>query len=494
MSDEGNRNIVRTVSDFIRQKEVSHGVMWLGAESFEGVYNYLLRYLTRYAGIAHQAVISTEYTSDNKDIREKVYVHVKELLKNNLRSSDALMQIDEGIFFLILPDTDEAGAITVKNRITEAWEMDEYARYAQISIASDRLDSNSSGDRRGTRKRNDWVAVVDDDMSNLMLAGNILSSEGIRVSGIQSGQGVLDFVKDNRPDLILMDIKMPGMDGFETARELRKADIETRRIPIIFFTSDESEDAEETGFKLGAADFIKKPVVPATLVLRVKTTLELTRLRNNLADEVESKTIDIEKKTKENEILSLHIVMALAQAIDAKDTYTNGHSERVAKYSREIARRYGYSKEQLEEIYMMGLLHDVGKIGVPNAIINKSGRLTDEEFAIIKTHPEQGAKILSNIKEMPHLSEGARWHHERYDGKGYPDGLKGLEIPEEARIIAVADAYDAMTSNRSYREPLSQMTVRGEIEKGSGLQFDPNFAAIMLQMIDEDTEYDMREK
>ncbi len=129
---------------------------------------------------------------------------------------------------------------------------------------------------------------------------------------------------------------------------------------------------------------------------------------------------------------------------------------------------------------MMGLLHDVGKIGVPDEIINKTSRLTDDEFAQIKKHLVVGEKILKNIKEMPQLSFGARWHHERIDGRGYPDGLKGDEIPEQARIIAVADAYDAMTSNRSYRELMAQEKVRGEIERGKGAQFDEKFADIML--------------
>jgi putative two-component system response regulator len=142
----------------------------------------------------------------------------------------------------------------------------------------------------------------------------------------------------------------------------------------------------------------------------------------------------------------------------------------------------------------MGLLHDVGKIGVPDAVINKPSRLTEEEFSLIKNHPVMGARILKNIKEMPQLSSGARWHHERYDGKGYPDGLKGKDIPEEARIIAVADSYDAMTSRRSYRDPLPQDVVRDEIVKGRGTQFDPDFADIMLKMIDEDTGFDMREQ
>ena len=143
---------------------------------------------------------------------------------------------------------------------------------------------------------------------------------------------------------------------------------------------------------------------------------------------------------------------------------------------------------------MMALLHDVGKIGVSDAVITKPGKLTDDEFAQIKTHPEKGAKILRAIEELPKLVTGARWHHERYDGRGYPDGLTETDIPEEARIIAVADAYDAMTSNRSYRRGMDQSKVREQIEKGKGTQFDPKFADIMIQMIDEDKEYKMREQ
>lgn len=216
------------------------------------------------------------------------------------------------------------------------------------------------------------------------------------------------------------------------------------------------------------------------------TTSELLQLKEHLEDEVEI-------KTRENESLSLHVVKTLADAIDAKDTYTNGHSGRVATYSREIARRAGYSEKGQNEIFIMGLLHDVGKIGVPDAVINKPGKLTDEEFAEIKKHPGMGARILQNIEEMPKLATGAHWHHERYNGRGYPDGLSGTDIPEEARIIAVADAYDAMTSNRSYRRGMDQNVVREQIEKGKGSQFDPKFADIMIAMIDEDKDYSMRE-
>ncbi|MCR4587573.1 MAG: HD-GYP domain-containing protein [Lachnospiraceae bacterium] len=184
---------------------------------------------------------------------------------------------------------------------------------------------------------------------------------------------------------------------------------------------------------------------------------------------------------------------ALAAAIDTKDKYTHGHSQRVADYSLKIARAAGKSEEDCQQVYYAALLHDVGKIGVPDQIINKEGALTDEEFAEIKKHPVHGNNILSRINESPYLSIGAHYHHERYDGRGYPTGLKGEDIPEIARIIAVADAYDAMTSKRSYREPLPQQKVREEVYKGIGTQFDPEFARLMINLMDEDTSYLMQE-
>ena len=332
----------------------------------------------------------------------------------------------------------------------------------------------------------DWVIVVDDDMANLKMAGYYLSEAGFRVTALRSGKALLNYVEKNGyPDLVLLDINMPDMDGFETLRCFREQDPQGDT-PVLFLTADENEELETKGLSLGAMDFIKKPFVADVLVIRARHIIDLNHLQKNLE-------LEIKKKTEENERLFIHVVSSLAEAIDAKDTYTNGHSGRVAQYSKEIARRSGYKGKKLDDIYMMALLHDVGKIGVPDAVINKPARLNDEEYEQIKNHPVMGARILKNIKEMPALITGARWHHERYDGGGYPDGLEGKNIPEEARIIAVADSYDAMSSRRSYRDVLPQATVREELVKGSGSQFDPEFADIMLAMIDEDTDYQMRE-
>ena len=184
---------------------------------------------------------------------------------------------------------------------------------------------------------------------------------------------------------------------------------------------------------------------------------------------------------------------ALASSIDAKDQYTHGHSSRVADYSRLIAQRAGKSEEFVDEVYFSALLHDVGKIGIPDKILTKDGKLTDEEYSEIKQHPVIGKNILSSIPSSPYLSVGASYHHERFDGHGYPEGLIGANIPETARIIGVADAYDAMTSKRSYRDPLPQEKVKSEIQNGLGKQFDPVYGQIMLDLIDEDKDYKMKE-
>lgn len=339
----------------------------------------------------------------------------------------------------------------------------------------------------------DWILVVDDDTSNLRMASRILSSEQMRVSCLKSGEDALVFLRDNRPDLILLDVHMPGMDGFEALASIR-SDRETADIPVIFLTADDDGSTETRGLEAGAKDFLKKPFVPEVLLLRVRHTIDLVRLQTDLSHEVDKKTQEVLRQQEKLERISMQIVTALSGAIDAKDTYTNGHSTRVAEYSREIARRAGFTDEMQNDIYMMGLLHDVGKIGIPDSIINKPAKLTDEEYEVIKNHSVMGAKILNNITEFPRLTVGARWHHEHYDGKGYPDGIAGEDIPQEARIIAVADAYDAMSSRRSYRDVLAQSIVREEMEKGKGSQFDPVYAEIMLTMIEEDTGYQMREK
>lgn len=229
------------------------------------------------------------------------------------------------------------------------------------------------------------------------------------------------------------------------------------------------------------------------LILASRRREELEKLQVQLEEKVNEQTEALVQQQKKTEELFIQTVSALSGAVDAKDRYTSGHSKRVAEYAKKIAARMGKSEEEQQVIYRAGLLHDVGKIRVPVEIINKPGRLTDEEFELIKIHPATGYHILKDISGGSNIAEGSKYHHERYDGKGYPSGLAGEDIPEIARILGVADSYDAMASNRSYRSALPQETVRSEIERGKGTQFDPAIADIMLQMIDEDKDYTMKQ-
>ncbi|MBR2675480.1 MAG: HD-GYP domain-containing protein [Solobacterium sp.] len=222
---------------------------------------------------------------------------------------------------------------------------------------------------------------------------------------------------------------------------------------------------------------------------------------SSLGEEVgnaRTREIEFYKRAQEREaVLFEETTAALANAIDAKDKYTRGHSARVATISRMIAKEAGFSDEECSEVFFSALLHDVGKIGVPDTVINKPGKLTDEEFEQMKKHPVLGAQILSSIKQSPYLSIGAHYHHERYDGDGYPDGLAGENIPEYARIITVADSYDAMTSTRSYRNALSKEKVRREFANEMGKQFDYKYSAIILKLMDSgqlDPLYDSRDE
>ena len=225
----------------------------------------------------------------------------------------------------------------------------------------------------------------------------------------------------------------------------------------------------------------------------LSTISELEVLQRALKASIEKKTMTARERREKIERLANQMMYALVETIDAKDRYTSGHSARVARYSKMLAQKKGLSSEKCQQIYTMGLLHDIGKVGVPTSIINKPGKLDDKEFAQMKAHPVIGSSILERVSLFPELRAGARWHHERPDGRGYPDGLYSEQIPLEAKIIAVADASDAMTSSRSYRPPMDQATVREQIAGGSDSQFDKEIASYMLELIDEDREYNLHE-
>ncbi len=329
------------------------------------------------------------------------------------------------------------------------------------------------------------ILVVDDDEVICTTSKEILSP-AFTVICCTDGNEALNIASNEKPDLILLDINLVGMNGFEILQEL-KEDVSLRDIPVMFITADEDREKEALGLKSGALDFIRKPFIPEVLMQRSKRIIALDRYQKDLQGEVRSQTKRAERLTKE-------MMMALSHTVDAKDHYTNGHSERVAAYAAEMGRRMGKSAKEQIMLYEIGLLHDIGKIGISEEIINKTEKLTKDEFGEIKEHTVIGHEILKGIADMPELSAGARSHHEKYDGSGYPDGLAGEDIPEIARIICVADCYDAMTSTRTYSDPKPQAKVRAEIVRCSGTHFDPVVAAVMLEMIDDDKEFTMTER
>ena len=322
------------------------------------------------------------------------------------------------------------------------------------------------------------ILAVDDDRTNLQIIRDILEKEYALQLAI-SGEMALKFVSRKKPDLILMDLMMPGMDGKETLRQIQ-ADPENGDIPVVFLTASHDAAEEAECLSMGASDFITKPIVPAILSRRVERILELEDLHRNLQAK-------IAEKTRQYQDLALESIFAIVHIIEAKDEITEGHSVRVAGYSMALARAMGYSEDEVDQVYQTGLLHDVGKIGIPDLILKKEGKLTREEYGEIKEHTSIGGNILAAIETMDYLAAGAKYHHERYDGTGYPNGLAGDEIPEIGRIIAVADVFDALVSKRHYKEPMDVASAKAELLKGSGTQFDPNIVQVFIKLLEDGT-------
>ena len=477
-------NDIHAISEILGERSIQDVALQLDKDSFSPVYRYVIRYIMRHHINACKVLFTLEPASGTRN--SAFFDRVDEFgnhIRGSLRKSDIFMRNCKNQYFVFLTDIRADSIDKVISHIIDKWHS---KSTEDIVITYETEFIGSKQDLSDTKKLKK-VVVVDDDIINLQVAGKILSSGGIHVTALRSGDALFNYLeKENElPNLILLDVKMPGMSGFDCIRKLHSLETAASKIPVIFLTADESEGAEKEGLSLGAMDFIRKPFVPEVLRLRVNNLIELVTLQNQLYFEVE-------QKTRENKDLFLQVVSSLAAAIDTKDEYTKGHSSRVAEYARMIAKRSGFSDARQDEIYMLGLLHDVGKIGIPNGLLNKPGTLTDDEFAQIRKHSAMGASILKNIENDPKFEQCAMYHHERYDGTGYPTGIKGTEIPEEARIIAVADAYDAMSSDRSYRSHLTQDEIKNELELGMGTQFDPKFAGIMLAIVEEDKEYRYR--
>jgi putative two-component system response regulator len=316
------------------------------------------------------------------------------------------------------------------------------------------------------------ILVVDDTPASLKLLTDIMKGEGYDVRSAISGELALNAAADNPPDLILLDIRMPEMDGFEVCRRL-KLTAATQDVPIIFVTAASETDEKVRGFELGAVDYVTKPYQRDELLSRVRAHLELHQLRHHLSDMVHERTVQLvesEKKLKKN---LLDSVAVLAAIVEMRDPYTAGHQRRVAEVAVAIANVMQLTQTQIEGIHLAGVVHDIGKIQVPAEILVKPGSLSDLEYMLIKAHSQNGYDLLKTVDYPWPIAQIVLQHHERLDGSGYPQGLKGDEILLEARIISVADVVESMTSHRPYRPSLGIDAALEEIERNRGIRYDP---------------------
>lgn len=316
------------------------------------------------------------------------------------------------------------------------------------------------------------ILAVDDTPASLRLLSDILKTEGYEVRSAICGELALHAAVGNTPDLVLLDIRMPQMDGFEVCRRL-KADPATADVPVIFVSAATETEDKLRGFAVGAVDFVTKPYQRDELLARVRTHLELNRLRHHLAELVDERTVELRESERKLRASLLDSITALAAIVELRDPYTAGHQRRVAELAVAIARELKLPDEQVEGIHLASVVHDVGKIRVPAEILSKPGKLIGLEFSLIKEHAQNGYEILKNIAFPWSIAQIVLQHHERLDGSGYPHGLRGEQILLESRIVAVADVVESMISHRPYRPGLGLDAALAEIEQHKGSLFDP---------------------
>jgi len=321
------------------------------------------------------------------------------------------------------------------------------------------------------------ILAVDDTPASLKLLSDILSEEGYHVRAAINGKLALHSAINNRPELVLLDIRMPEMDGFEVCKQL-KAHPNTCDVPVIFVSAISETGEKVQGFELGAVDFVTKPYQREELLARVRTHLEVDRLRNHLEDLVEERTRELRDNL-------LDFVTAIGATIEVRDPYTAGHQRRVADLATAIAKELRLTEDQIVGLQLASVVHDIGKIRVPAEILSKPGRLDELEFDLIKRHPVTGHEILKAINFPWPIAESVLQHHERLDGSGYPHGLKDEEILHEAKIVAVADVVEAMVSHRPYRAGLGVEAAMKEITVNRGTRYDPLVVDVCLKLFRE---------
>lgn len=360
--------------------------------------------------------------------------------------------------------------------------MESSNRAAPLAAACELRVDTTDGAHRPT------VLAVDDTPANLNLLTQLLGKD-YRVQIAVSGAKALDLARRRPPDIIVLDIMMPEMDGYEVCRQL-KADPRTREVPVVFLTALSSAADETRGFEVGGADFVAKPFTPATLRARVQAQLELKAWRDALRDRNKWLQDELDARMNEVDLLRETTLFVMVQLAEFRDEDTGNHIQRTQLYVRVLVQWLqqqgripaALGPVQLEAMIKAAPLHDIGKIAIPDAVLLKPGPLSADEWEVMKTHTRHGADLLQ--RAVDHLGdradpllrfgiEIARHHHEKWDGSGYPDGLAGEAIPLSARLMAVADVYDALISRRPYKEAMGHAQAMAWIEQGAGRHFDP---------------------
>jgi len=323
------------------------------------------------------------------------------------------------------------------------------------------------------------ILIVDDTPENLIILSQILKPF-YKVKVANSGIKALNLIASGDiPDLILLDIMMPEMNGYEVCKKLKKDPL-TRNIPIIFVTALNDCEDEAEGLSLGAIDYITKPVHASIVLARVNTQMTLLQYQRNLEQK-------LEERTEEIVLTRMEVIRQLGRAAEYKDNETGTHILRMSAYTKIISKKIGLDNVRAELIFLSAPMHDIGKIGTPDHILRKNGELTHEEWEIVKAHPLHGAEIIGNHQSA--LLQTARvvalTHHERFDGTGYPYGIKGFDIPLAGRIVAIADVFDALTSTRPYKEPWTLERAVEYLVAQKGKHFDPELVDAFLACMEE---------
>ncbi len=352
-------------------------------------------------------------------------------------------------------------------------------------MAEDRVDNAVSRGKNGAGMfrivpSEYSVLVVDDEDMIREIVSERLRLEGYHVGEAEHGKIALKKLEEEKFDVLLTDINMPVMNGISLLKEVKSRN----DLAVIVMSGQADLEVAVYAMKMGAHDYILKPVNFKILLHTIESALKRKLMEQALRDYQQNLEKKVLEQTRIINEFYLRSVQSLVKALEAKDEYTKGHSERVTFYSVELAKRLG-GVVDTDKVRVAGILHDLGKIGVPESILNKPTRLTDEEYEVVKKHPLLGVQILEPIEFLRNVFPIILHHHERFDGKGYPSGLKGEKIPMEARVIAVADTFDAMTSTRAYRKALTAERAIEEIQRCRGTQFDPEIARLFVDIYDE---------